>query len=78
MSNQPPNLNAPKISDTTGLVCDKCNHNLFQQATILRGLSALVSPNGQKTLIPVPVWCCAKCGHVNEEFLPVEIKEEFK
>jgi len=30
----------------------------------------MLSPTGQPALIPVPVFACANCKHVNEEFLP--------
>ena len=26
----------------------------------------------QDALLPIPVFACSKCGHVNEEFLPKE------
>ena len=34
----------------------------------MRKMSALVSPNGQETIIPMAVFACEKCGHVNSEF----------
>ena len=34
----------------------------------MRKMSALVSPNGQETIIPMAVFACEKCGHVNKEF----------
>jgi hypothetical protein len=37
---------------------------------MMKKLSALVSPNGQEALIPIPVFACMACGHVNEMFLP--------
>jgi hypothetical protein len=38
----------------------------------MRKLSALLSPTGQETMIPIPVFACAKCGHINKGFLPKE------
>ena len=35
---------------------------------MLHKLSALVSPNGQETIVPAAVFACEKCGHVNSEF----------
>ena len=34
----------------------------------MRKMSALVAPNGQETIIPMAVFACEKCGHVNKEF----------
>ena len=56
------------ISQTTEMKCDKCENNTFKQTMMLRKVSAIVSPNGQETIIPVGVFACETCGHVNEEF----------
>ena len=56
------------ISKTSAIKCDKCENQTFKQSLLLRKLSALVSPNGQETLVPVQVFACEKCGHVNSEF----------
>jgi hypothetical protein len=38
----------------------------------MRKLSALLSPTGKPTMIPIQVFACAKCGHINKSFLPKE------
>ena len=53
---------------TSSIKCEKCENPTFKQSLLLRKLSALVSPNGQETLVPVQVFACEKCGHVNSEF----------
>ena len=60
------------ISKTSAIKCDKCENQTFKQSLLLRKLSALVSPNGQETLVPVQVFACEKCGHVNSEFEKME------
>ena len=37
--------------------------------TILKKLSALVSPTGQEALIPVDVYSCGNCGRVPKDML---------
>jgi uncharacterized Zn finger protein len=64
-SPQQPQMNVD-FSQTTGLECDKCNNKTFNQVFYIRKLSALLSPSGEETLIPVPTFACAKCGHVNK------------
>ena len=59
------------ISKTSPVKCEKCENQTFKQTLMLRKLSALVSPNGQETLVPVQVFACEKCGHVNSEFSDV-------
>tara|TARA_B100000424_G_C22785888_1_gene422275 strand:- start:531 stop:767 length:237 start_codon:yes stop_codon:yes gene_type:complete len=56
------------ISQTTEMKCEKCGNNTFKQTMMLRKLSAIISPNGKETIIPVGVFACESCNHVNEEF----------
>ena len=59
------------ISKTTPIKCEKCEGSTFKQTLMLRKLSSLVSPNGQETIVPMAVFACESCGHVNEEFTKV-------
>ena len=60
------------MSQTTPVKCEKCENSTFKQTLLIRKLSALVAPNGQETVIPVAVFACEKCGHVNSEFENME------
>ena len=60
------------ISKTSPVHCEKCENQTFKQTLVIRKLSALVSPNGQEQYIPVGVFACEKCGHVNAEFEKME------
>ena len=64
-----PNLS---YSSTEAITCEKCESEIFQPGFLLRKVSALVSPTGKDTVVPVQVFACLKCGHVNEDMLPVE------
>tara|TARA_B100000745_G_C19849640_1_gene282127 strand:- start:26 stop:247 length:222 start_codon:yes stop_codon:yes gene_type:complete len=70
-NNQQPQMNID-FSQTTAEVCEKCENDTFQQVYRMRKLSALLSPAGQETMIPVQVFACAKCGHINKGFQPKE------
>jgi len=59
------------FSKTTEIVCESCNGSTFKQTLLLRKMSALVAPGGQETIIPMQVFACEKCGHVNKEFTDV-------
>ena len=72
-SPEQPQMNVD-FSQTTPQTCDKCENKTFVQAFILRKLSALLSPTGTAAKIPIPVFACLKCDHVNDSFLP---KEDF-
>ena len=68
---QQPQLNID-LSQTTEEVCEACENPTFIQVYKMRKLSALLSPAGQETMIPIQVFVCAKCGHINKGFLPKE------
>ncbi|MDB4343476.1 hypothetical protein OAA15_00485 [bacterium] len=59
-------------SQTTEVVCSNCNNDVFIQALKMRKISAILSPTGEESYIPVPVFACKACGNINEEFLPKE------
>ena len=56
--------------ETTPIVCDKCGCETYNQVFKIRKVSALISPSGIEGKLPVPLFACTKCGHINEEFLP--------
>jgi len=58
------------LSDAQDITCDKCGGHFFHSVTLFKKLSALVSPNGQESLIPIETYACTECGNVNKEFLP--------
>ena len=67
-------MNTPDLSQTlnmskaTTITCESCENSTFKQTLIISKLSALVSPNGQETIVPAAVFGCEKCGHVNSDF----------
>jgi uncharacterized Zn finger protein len=61
------------FSKTTEIKCEVCINDTFEQSVLLRKLSALVSPTNQETIIPMAVFACKKCGHVNSEFRQGEL-----
>lgn len=66
------------IKNTQEVVCEKCQSKTFfyQQTVLLRKVSAIVSPSGKEGFYPIPVaFSCAACGHVNEDFLPPELRK---
>lgn len=66
----------PKITlkDTAEVVCEKCQGNTFQEASLLRSVSPLLSGQNKTSYIPIPVFICTRCNHTNKEFIPVELQ----
>ena len=44
-------------------------HNKFQ-SFFLKKISALVSPTAQESIVPVQVYSCGNCGHINRKLNP--------
>ena len=65
--NEQPSMNVD-FSQTTAEVCEECGNDTFIPAFKMRKLSALLSPHGKETMIPMQVFACAKCNHINEDF----------
>jgi len=57
-------------SDLTDVMCEKCDNQTFTLVFLFKKLSAILSPSGKETLVPLQVYACAKCDHINEGFLP--------
>ena len=68
---QQPQMNVD-FSQTTAEVCEKCENETFTQVFKMCKLSALLSPAGKPSMIPIQVFACAKCGNINSAFLPKE------
>ena len=58
------------IKDTETIVCEKCGNGLSIQSFFLKKISALVSPTGQESIVPVQVYSCGNCGHINRKLNP--------
>ena len=58
------------LSQAETILCEKCSNGLFIQSFFLKKLSALVSPTGQEAVIPLQVYSCGNCGHINTKLNP--------
>jgi len=73
MSNVP-HMPPPGVSyeQTDAIVCEKCGGDLFVPVVLLRKVSALVSPSGKETMLPLQLFACLACNHVNKDLRPGE------
>lgn len=62
------------LKDTTSVECDECKNTTFNEAMIMRRVSRLLTGAPKDSYVPVPVFLCSACGHLNDEFLPAELK----
>ena len=63
---------AVSYGQTDAMKCEKCESEVFQPAFLLRKVSALVSPTGKETIVPMQLFACISCGHVNKDMYPIE------
>jgi|TARA_R110000744_G_scaffold218252_1_gene336980 hypothetical protein len=58
------------IEDTESLKCEDCNNYSFIKSYFIRRISAILSPTGQETMIPIEVFSCGNCGKVPASMMP--------
>lgn len=61
------------LDQTTSVVCEKCDNPYFVQQLRIQKVPALLTGTSNPGHIPIPVFACSKCGHVNKEF---EVQEK--
>ena len=57
------------LNNIENMKCDECENETFTPAFIIKHLSPLVSPTGQETMVPIQIFKCTDCGHINKRFL---------
>ena len=72
MNPNKPSINV-SLTDTNAIVCEQCSSEVFTEGILLRSVSKFLVGTDKDALIPVAVFMCAKCHHINEQFLPKNI-----
>jgi len=60
------NLNPEDLED---VLCEKCENQTFEPVFLFKKLSAVLSPTGKDTFVPLQSYKCTACSHINKEFL---------
>ena len=58
-----------KPSELEDVSCDECGNFTFAQVVLMKRMPQLISPTGKEAFIPMQVYACNSCGHVNERFI---------
>jgi len=58
------------LTQATDMLCDNCKNPYFIEVMMIKKVSKLLIGADKDQVFPIPVLQCAKCGHVNEEFIP--------
>jgi DNA-directed RNA polymerase subunit M/transcription elongation factor TFIIS len=64
------------LDKTTEIKCEKCGNTTFSDAVLMRKASKFLTGTQQDSYIPIPVFACTKCQHVNIEFLPPQLRSQ--
>jgi len=66
-------LDVTKLKNVT---CPQCDGIFFDELQMFKEVSAMQSPNGQPSMLPIPVVVCNNCGTVHPKFTPKELFED--
>jgi len=55
------------LQHATDILCPICQSDVFETVTMLKKISAIMSPSGQEMVAPLPAYRCVECKHVMEE-----------
>lgn len=66
--NQQPQISLDQMKNATTIKCEKCENETFEEVLKLKKLSKIYTGQNKDTLIPIPLFVCKKCGHINSEF----------
>jgi len=64
------NLKGLQLKDLDAVECDKCGNPTFEQVTLLRKISPVMNPTGKAGFLPIPIYQCSACTHINDELMP--------
>jgi uncharacterized Zn finger protein len=48
--------------------CEQCQSVFFNEVTMIKKVSKLITGSPQDTIVPFPTYRCAECGHINDDF----------
>ena len=57
------------LSQAETMKCEDCGNYVFIKGTVIKRISALMSPTGQEALAPIEIYSCGNCGKVPKTML---------
>ena len=58
-----------KPSELDDVVCEECNNFTFIQVVLMKRMPPLISHTSKEAFIPMEVYACNACGHINKRFI---------
>jgi hypothetical protein len=63
------------INDAEDFSCEECENYYFAPVFAIKRISPLISPTGQEVMVPIQLFECSACGHVNKSFIDNSVKK---
>lgn len=63
------NLTQAQVESAKNIACEKCSSEIMKQAFVIKIVSALMTGDSKDTYVPVPIFVCNDCNHVNSIFV---------
>lgn len=57
-----------EVLSSPNVTCKKCGSKVFLEGMVIKKVSGLLTATGKDSIVPIPVYYCAKCGEVLTEF----------
>ena len=57
------------LGNAETMKCEYCGNYIFMKGTVIKRISALMSPTGEEALVPIEVYSCGNCGQVPKSIL---------
>lgn len=62
-------LTQAQVESAKNVACEKCSCEIMSQAFVIKVVSGLMTGDGKDTYVPVPIFACNNCKHVNNIFV---------
>ncbi len=70
MKSEKPKLDINLKDQSEPVTCEKCTSLVFVEGIMLRRVNKLLIGADQDGMIPIPVFSCQMCGHINSNMMP--------
>jgi len=61
-------LTQAQVENAKNLSCEVCSCEVMKQGFVIKTVSGLLTGDSKDTFVPVPVFACMSCNHVNKLF----------
>jgi len=66
------------LAQAQTVLCEKCDNHTYATRFVIKKISALISPDGQESHVPLQAFACTECNHINEAFMPKDVLDDVK